>query len=76
MDATADMSLQESCRDAARHLSAEVHLLAAKADRLEVENAKLRKLCWRLFEAERVGGTLGDWSEIHDRMRELGIEVS
>lgn len=39
------MSLQESCKDAARHLSTEVHLLAAKADSLEQENAKLRALC-------------------------------
>ena len=42
-DATADMSLQESCIDAARHLSVEVHLLASKADELERENAKLRE---------------------------------
>lgn len=42
-DVTADMSLQESCKDAARHMSVEVHLLAAKADGLEQENAKLRE---------------------------------
>lgn len=43
-DATADMSLQESCMDAARHLSVEIHLLTAKTDRLEQENDKLRKM--------------------------------
>lgn len=41
-DATADMSLQESCMDALRHLSVEIHLLTAKTNRLEQENAKLR----------------------------------
>ena len=43
-DATADMSLQESCMDALRHLSVEIHLVTAKTNMLEQENAKLREL--------------------------------
>lgn len=50
-DATADMSLQESCMDALKHLSVEIHLLIAKTNRLEQENAKLRKLMMKMADA-------------------------
>ena len=39
------------------------------------ENAKLRELCWELFEAERIGTTSDYWHELCGRARELGIEV-
>ena len=45
-------------------------------ERLQVENAKLRDLCWCLLEAERIGETSRGWRELHDRARELGIEVA
>ena len=41
----------------------------------ESENAKLRELCWCLFEWERVGGTSRDWRELQDCARELGVDV-
>lgn len=82
-DAMADMSLQESCKEAARHLSAEVHLLAAKADRLERENAKLRELARFIMHQCNDGNPRCDecigWNDGECvallRMRELGAEV-
>ena len=50
-------------------------MLDAYVLELEAENAKLRELCWCLLEAERIGGTSRDLRELHDRARELGIEV-
>ena len=44
-------------------------------DQLQAENAKLRKLCWCLFEWERVGGTSRDWRELQDCARELGVDA-
>ena len=41
----------------------------------ESESAKLRELCWCLFEWERVGGTSRDWRELQDCARELGVDV-
>ena len=41
----------------------------------QAENAKLRELCWELFEAERIGTTSDYWHELCGRARELGIEV-
>lgn len=41
----------------------------------ESENAKLRELCWCLFEWERVGGTSRDWRELQDCARELGVDA-
>lgn len=74
MDGTADMSLHESCKDAARHLSAEVHLLAAKADRLERENAKLRELvrdAWGNGHPDRSCGDCDIRDECHDDVERL-----
>ena len=42
---------------------------------VRAENAKLRELCWELFEAERIGTTSDYWHELCGRARELGIEV-
>lgn len=81
-DATADMSLQDSCKDSARHLSTEVHLLAAKADSLEQENAKLRELARFIMHQcndgnprcdECVGWNDGECVALL-RMRELGVD--
>ena len=83
-DATVvDMSLQESCRAAARHMSVEVALLAAKADELQGENAKLRELVVQMYPRAKaflqMGVQLGcndtlsyDWEL---QMQEMGIEV-
>lgn len=49
--------------------------LADYVSGLERENAKLRELCWELFEAERIGTTSDYWHELCGRARELGIEV-
>lgn len=70
-DATADMSLQESCIDAARHLSVEVHLLASKADELERENAKLLELVRGLVYATHPA----DRARLIADAAEFGIEV-
>lgn len=78
-DATADMSLQESCIDAARHLSVEVHLLASKADELERENARLREFASESFSMAfnfyHGAGTAEDLRELKVEYHELGIEV-
>lgn len=79
-DATADMSLQESCIDASRHLSVEVNSLAPKADELERENAKLRELvarAWGLFLKHGAVHPcdLPEVDAVRGEMRELGVEV-
>lgn len=78
-DATADMSLQESCMDALRHLSVEIHLLTAKTNRLEQENTKLRELAGRMLGSIRRFEVCSDSyrvSSVYEQwMRELGIEV-
>jgi len=76
-DATTDMSLQESCMDALRHLSVEIHLLTAKTDELERENAKLRERCADLY-AEMItysnapNYNANVWAP---KLREVGVEV-
>lgn len=52
-----------------------IYLADVRIDELEAENAKLRELCWELFEAERIGTTSDYWHELCGRARELGIEV-
>ena len=79
-DATADMSLQESCREAARHLSVEVHLVTAKANRLEQENDKLRELVRAAYNCTTGPSCLecrivAGGCTLLSAMRELGIEV-
>jgi hypothetical protein len=42
MDMTSDLSLQESCMAALRHMGIEVRTLIYKTNELEAENKKLR----------------------------------
>ena len=90
-DATADMSLQESCMDALRHLSVEIHLVTAKTNMLEQENAKLRELAHLVAEymsedqcegcitkrACNAGELDMCWirKAILEKLRKLGVEV-
>ena len=80
-DATVDMSLQESCLDAARHLSVGVRLLASKADELESENARLRKLLRAAYNCTNAGPSclecrmIAGGCTLLSAMREMGVEV-
>lgn len=51
MDMTSDLSLQESCMAALRHMGIEVRTLIYKTNELEAENKKLRELVAEMYEA-------------------------
>ncbi|MBR2684050.1 MAG: hypothetical protein IKE22_12385 [Atopobiaceae bacterium] len=59
-DATADMSLQESCRVALIHLSVEVDLLTTKTNELEADNDKLRELAHILLHCMQIHAECDD----------------
>ena len=87
----AEMTLQESCLEATRHMSVEVRALVDKTKELESENAKLRELVAEMYEAvkcccgECFFGYERDPAKCKNEncgyrkeyvaMRELGIEV-
>lgn len=52
-----------------------LYLADVRIDELQAENAKLRELVRDLWEYIYVG-TARDGQSLHDRTRELGIEVS
>ena len=77
MDMTSDLSLQESCMAALRHMGVEVQALVYKTNELEAENEKLRELVrkWYPHMLKRVGrDALEQWGQM-DVVKELGIEV-
>lgn len=60
-DATTDMSLQESCKEAMTHMSVEVKLLIDKVNELEAKNAKLQETLQR--RTEQFEGMTEMWVE-------------